>query len=138
MRRRVTDRQLIRLAFPGGRCCLILLSGYTFAMRLRSIAMMVTVLAVAMAGCSDDTSTEPGTVATSEPAPTSTSEPASVTDDDDLEALRNLLAEQGIDESLATFGVDWCTHQDLAMLARDVGGMELAERVAAAASDSAC
>ena len=99
--------------------------------------MTVTILAVAMAGCSDDTSTDSGTVTTSEPAPTSTSEPASVTDDD-LEALRDLLAEQGIDESLASFGVDWCTHQDLAMLARDVGGMELAERVAAAASDSAC
>ncbi len=95
---------------------------------------MTTVLVVALAGCSDDPGTEPATVTTSEPAPTTASEG----DDQSLESLQELLATRGIDESLASFGVDWCTHQDLDMLARDVGGMELAERVAAAASESAC
>lgn len=99
---------------------------------------MVTLVAVAVAGCSDDTRTEPETATTSQPATSTTSEPESETDDDPLQSLQDLLATQGIDPSLASFGVDWCTHQDLAMLARDVGGMELAERVAAAASESAC
>ncbi len=97
---------------------------------------MVTVLALTATGCSDDTSTEREAV-NSEPAPTTTSEPDSSTGND-LRSLQDLLAEQGIDESLATFGLEWCTHQDLDMLSREVGGMELAERVAAAASASAC
>ncbi len=105
-------------------------------MRLPSVATLVTILALTAAGCSDDTTTEPETVNT-EPAPTTTSEPDSSTDDD-LRSLQDLLAEQGIDENLASFGVEWCTHQDLAMLAREVGSMELAERVAAAASETAC
>lgn len=87
------------------------------------------------AGCSDDT-TESET-GNNEPAPTSTSEPESSTDDE-LRSLQDLLSAQGIDKSLATFGLEWCTHQDIAMLSREVGGMELAERVAAAASESAC
>ena len=103
-------------------------------MQLRSVATLVTVLALTAAGCSDEPGIEPET---NEPVPTTTPEPESSTDDD-LRSLQDLLAEQGIDESLATFGLDWCTHQDLAMLARDVGGMELADRVAAAASESAC
>lgn len=106
-------------------------------MRLRSVAMLVTVLAMATGGCSDDTSTESETT-TTEPAPTTTSEVDSPTDDESLQSLQDLLAAQGIDESLATFGVEWCTHQDLAMLAREVGSIELAERVAAAASEAAC
>ncbi|HEV2070289.1 MAG TPA: hypothetical protein VGR26_10885 [Acidimicrobiales bacterium] len=96
----------------------------------------MTILALTTAGCSDDTTTEPETVNT-EPAPTTTSE-ADPSTDDDLRSLQDLLAEQGIDENLASFGVEWCTHQDLAMLAREVGSMELAERVAAAASETAC
>ena len=110
-------------------------------MRLRTTATVVMALAGVMAGCSDDTSTESeGGATTSAPAQVSTPERESGANggDEGLQALQERLAAEGLDESLATFGVEWCRHQDLAMLSRDVGGMELAEQVSAAAAETAC
>lgn len=108
-------------------------------MRLRTTATVVMALAVAMAGCSDDTSTEPeGGTTTSAPAQVTTPESGASDGDAGLQALQERLAAEGLDESLATFGVEWCRHQDLAMLSREVGNMELAEQVSAAASETAC
>ena len=105
-------------------------------MRMPSVATLVTILTLTAAGCSESRSIEPEP-GDSEPATSTTSEPDSSADDN-LRSLQERLGEQGIDEGLATFGLEWCRHQDVAMLAREVGGMDLAERVAAAASESAC
>ena len=102
-------------------------------MKLRWIAT----LAMVLTACADSepatTTTTPTTVST-----TSTAAPTAPTDEQ-MDALHQRLETEGIEPNVAGSAVNWCTHQDLAMLAREIGGdIALAEQVSEAASETVC
>lgn len=95
-------------------------------------------MAIVLAACADSepttTTTTPTTVGT-----TTSTEAANAPTDEQMDALHQMLETEGIEPNVAGAAVNWCTHQDLAMLSREIGGdIALAEQVAEAASETVC